>query len=212
MLKNFKNQILKINKTSVQLSNLQKYRFSGGHHSDSEHEHSHSEHSDHEHTEVKDPNHNEWVKFDNEQRSRIFSRKNESFDVEEMLSKAKTPLTSSTKGMPEVQIFETENEYINFLAETFERKTLEKYPDYKTNLNQFIHRIPDYEEMNAYQKEVYTLDAYLHWKLETSEDEIRSAYDFKGTSLEQARARFAFFESKKIYFKIISYDKKGKLR
>ena len=199
MLKNIKTQILKTNKKSLLLSNLQKYRFSGGHHSDSEHDHSHSEHSDHEHHhEVKDPNYNEWVKYNNEERSRIFSRKNEAFNVEEMLSNAKNPLTTSGRGMPHVEMFQSEAEYVNFLAESFQRRTLEKYPEYKRHLDQFVHRIPDYEGMNAYQREVYTLDAYLHWRLETAEDEIRAAYDFKGTSLEQARARFAFFESKKI--------------
>ena len=175
--------------------NLQKFRFSG-HPSDSDHDHSHSEHSDHEHSETKDPNYNEWVKFENEERNRIFTRKNEGFNVEEMLSKANTPLKINQKGMKEVDMFQTEKEYINFLAETFERKTLEKYPDYKQDLEKFIHKIPDYADMNTYQKEVYTLDAYLHWKLETSEDDTRAAYDFKGTSLEQAKERFAFFECK----------------
>jgi hypothetical protein len=201
MLKNLKNPIFKIYKTSLQISNLQKFRFGGGHHgSDSEHDHSHSEHSDHDHhhddghCHGKDHNTSEWIKYDNEERNRIFSRRNDDFNVEEMLARAKAPLKTSQKGMKPVDLFETEKEYINFLATTFERKTLEKYPEYKKHLEKFLHKIPDYEEMNAYQREVYTLDAYLHWKLETTEDEIRDAYDFKGTSLEQARQRFAFFE------------------
>lgn len=202
MLKNLKNQIFKINKNSIQLNTLQKYRFSGGHHSsDSDHDHSHSEHSDHEHSEKNDPNYNEWIQLENEERNRIFSKKNDEFNVEEMLSRANTPLKVSQKGNKPVDLFQTEKEYVNFLAETFERKTLEKYPEYKQHLDQFIHKIPEYEEMNAYQREVYTLDAYLHWKLETTEDEIRNAYDFKGTSLEQARQRFAFFEGKNIFVK-----------
>lgn len=194
MLKNLKNPIFKINKTSIQLNTLQKFKFSGGHHSDSEHDHSHSEHSDHEHSELRDPNFNEWIKFENEERNRIFSRKNDEFNVEEMLQNARTPLKVNQKGMNQVDLFETEREYINFLAENFERKTLEKYPEYKMHLDKFVQNIPEFEGMNAYQKEVYTLDAYLNWKLETTEDEIRSVYDFKGTSLEQARQRFAFFE------------------
>ena len=199
MLRNLKvkNQIFKINKTSIQLNPLQKFRFSGGHHSsDSDHDHSHSEHSDAEHTDSKDLFNNEWTKFENENRNRIYSKKNDEFNVEEMINRARTPLKTSQKGMNPVDLFKTENEYIGFLAQTFEKKTLEKYPDYKQNLEKFVHKIPDYEDMNAYQKEVYTLDAYLHWKLETTEDDIREAYDFKGTSLEQARQRFAFFEGK----------------
>ena len=202
MLKNLKNPIFKINKTSLQISNLQKFRFGGGHHgSDSEHDHSHSEHSDHDHhhddshAHGKDHFTNEWIKYENEERNRIFSRKNDDFNVEEMLARAKAPLKSNQRGMRPVNLFETEKQYINFLASTFERKTLEKYPEYKKHLEKYIHKIPDFEEMNAYQKEVYTLDAYLHWKLETTEDEISAAYDFKGTSLEQARQRFAFFEN-----------------
>merc|ERR1711957_602306 len=192
MLKNLtKHPIFKINKTSISFTTLQKFKFSGGGHSDSDHDHSHSEHSD---SEVKDPNFNEWTKFENEERNRIFSRKNDEFSVEEMLNKANTPLRTMQKGNNPVDLFKTEQEYIVFLAENFERKTLEKYPDYKENLDKFVQNIPDYEEMNAYQKEVYTLDAYLHWKLETTEDDIRAAYDFKGTSLEQAKQRFAFFE------------------
>ena len=194
MLKNLKNSIFKVNKSSLQISNLQKFRFGGGHHSDSEHDHSHSEHSDHEHTETKDPNFNAWVKYENEERNRIFSRKNDDFNVEEMLQNAKTPLRTIQKDKNPVDLFQKEEEYINFLAETFERKTLEKYPEYKLHMDKFVHRIPDFEEMNAYQKEVYILDHYLHWQLETKEDDIRAAYDFKGTSLEQARQRFAFFE------------------
>lgn len=201
MLKNLKNPIFKVNKTSLQISYLQKFRFGGGGHagSDSEHDHhdSHSEHSDHDHhhEDGHSEHKNEWVKFDNEERNRIFTRKNDDFNVEEMLSRAKAPLKVSQRGMKPVSLFDTEKEYINFLANTFERKTLEKYPEYKKHIDKFVHKIPDYEEMNAYQKEVYTLDAYLHWTLENTEDEIRATYDFKGTSLEQARQRFAFFES-----------------
>lgn len=176
--------------------NIQKFRFSGGHHSESEHEHSeHSEHSEHDHH---GPTKNEIHEFNQESRQRIFQAKKDSFSVEEMINGAKKPMFSQEKGFSEVKMHETEEEYIKFLAENFERITLQKYPEYKKDLEKFIHRIPDFDKMNAYQKEVFTLDAYLHWKLETTEDETRAAYDFKGTSLEQAQERFKFFESKNV--------------
>lgn len=173
----------------------QKFNFSGGHHSDSENsEHSdHTEHSDHDsHPALK----NEIQEFNQEKRQRIFAAKKDAFSVDELLNNAKKPLASQAKGFPEVQMHQTEEEYIKFLAENFERITLQKYPEYKKNFDKFVHKIPDFDQMNAYQKEVFTLDAYLHWRLETIEDETRAAYDFKGTSLEQARERFRFFESK----------------
>lgn len=173
----------------------QKFRFSGGHNSESEHsEHSeHTEHSDHDgHSAFK----NEIQEFNQEKRQRIFAGKKEAFSVEEMLHNAKQPLAAQAKGFPEVQMHQTEEEYIKFLAENFEKVTLLKYPEYKKDLEKFVQRIPGYAKMNAYQKEVFVLDAYLHWKLETVEDETRAAYDFQGTSLEQAKERFRFFESK----------------
>ena len=113
MLKNLsKHPIFKINKTSIQFNALQKFKFSGGGHSDSDHDHSHSEHSDNE---TKDPNFNEWTKFENEERNRIFARKNDEFSVEEMLNKANTPLKTMQKGNNPVDLFKTEQEYIAFL-------------------------------------------------------------------------------------------------
>jgi len=188
-------------KESALTGRTAKFRFSGGgHHSESEHsEHSeHTEHSDHDtHSGSK----NEIHQFNQDRRQRIFAAKKDAFSVEEMLNKAKNPLDlHQAKGFPEVQMHQTEEEYIKFLAENFEKITLLKYPEYKKNLELFVHRIPDYDSMNAYQKEVFALDAYLHWKLETVEDETRAVYDFKGTSLEQAKERFRFFESKLLIF------------
>lgn len=214
MLNMFKKSILnvkqsgKLNKSieSKVLSKIQKFKFSGSsHHSESEQEHSeHSEHSEHENSVH---NHNVIQEFNQEGRQRIFQAKKDSFSIEEMLNNAKKPLFTPEKNYPEVKMFENNEDYIKFLAETFEKKTLEKYPEYKKDLQQYIHRIPDFDKMNAYQKEVFTLDAYLHWKLETTEDDIRNAYDFKGTTLEQARERFQFFESKKKLYKNFLYIK-----
>lgn len=206
MLKLFKKSILNVNKSNFLnikegnlIQNIKRFNFSGGsHHSESENEH--SEHSDHSEHEAHHEPHNLIHEYNEEARSRIFQSKEEVFSVEKLLNNAKKPLAIPAKHYKDVQMFETEEQYIKFLAETFERKTLEKYPEYKVNLSKFIHKIPDYESMNVYQREVYTLDAYLYWKLETTEDDIRNSYDFKGTSLEQAKERFKFFESKKLFF------------
>ncbi len=211
MLKMFKKTLHNAQKVSIlnksvqkssAIEKFQKFSFSASsHHSESEHEHSdHSEHSEHDHHCTFK---NEIQEFNQESRQRIFSQKKENFAVEDMLNKAKTPLFTPEKGFGEVKMHENEDQYIKFLAENFERITLQKYPEYKNNLDKFISRIPDYDKMNAYQKEVFTLDAYLHWKLETTEEETRAAYDFKGTTLEQAKERFKFFESK-LYFLYLS--------
>ena len=130
-----------------------------------------------------------------EVRSRIFNR-TETFSVDNLLDKIKQPLIQ-IKTKPDasvIQLYKSEDDYINFLAKSFERKALEKYPDYKTDLEQFRHLIPDYENLNAYQREAYTLDTYLHWKLELEELKIRDAYNFSGTPLERAKQRVGFFD------------------
>ena len=176
--------------------------FSGGHHghsasgsdhSDHEHDHhDHHEHADHEgdHPIVPDG------EYEKEARSRIFNKR-ETFSVEDILSGVKTPITKAkdTKIDPsQISTFSSEQEYIQFLAKSFENKALQRYPDYKNNLDEFKHLIPMYDKLNDYQREVYTLDTYLHWELEKSELETREMYNFSGTPVERARQRVAFFQ------------------
>ena len=194
------------------LSQLSRFNFSasGDNHghgtghsgSETEGEHEHEDHEDHHHSgEHKD------IPFAldgnpaSEIRSRIFNR-TETFSVDSLLAKIKEPLIQ-IKTKPDasvIQLYKSEDEYINFLAKSFERKALEKYPDYKTDLEQFKHLIPDYENLNAYQREAYTLDTYLHWKLELEELKIQETYNFSGTPLERAKQRVGFFD------KLVSED------
>ena len=179
--------------------------FSGGHHG---HSASGSDHSDHEHDHHEHHEHGEHAdhevdhpivpdgEYEKEARSRIFNKR-ETFSVEEILSAVKTPITKAkdTKiDASHISTFSSDQEYIEFLAKSFENKALQKYPDYKKNLDEFKHLIPMYDKLNDYQREVYTLDTYLHWELEKSELETREMYNFSGTSVERARQRVAFFQ------------------
>jgi hypothetical protein len=193
------------------MNSLQKFSFSGDSHghgsghsgSESDHEHGHHEHEEH-HGEHEHGHHGEHkdiplvsdAHFHEEARSRIFNRQ-ESFSVESLLGKLKEPLVQ-VQAKPDAsvtQVYKSEDEYVNFLAASFERKALEKYPDYKKHLEQFKHLIPNYESLNAYQREAYTLDTYLHWKLELEELQIRETYNFSGTPVERARQRIGFFQN-----------------
>jgi hypothetical protein len=108
----------------------------------------------------------------------------------------KTPLVQSTN-IPDVnltQVYSSQQDYVNFLAKSFETQALKKYPDYKKNISEFQHLIPNYESLNTYQKEVLTLDTYLHWQLELEELKLREAYNFNGEKVKRARDRYAFFQ------------------
>jgi hypothetical protein len=179
--------------------NQQKFNFSAGGHgqSGSGSEHEHEDHSDHheehhheEHSSLNLHNYNEEI------RSRIF-RKSEGFSVDKLLNQLSEPLvqTTSKPDPSHIEVFKSNEEYINFLAQSFERKALEKYPEYKSSLSQYRHLIPNYDSLNAYAKEVYSLDTYLHWKLEIEELQIREGYNFSGSSLERAIQRVSFFKN-----------------
>ena len=179
--------------------NQQKFNFSAGGHgqSGSGSEHEHEDHSDHheehhheEHSSLNLHNYNEEI------RSRIF-RKSEGFSVDKLLNQLSEPLVQTTlkPDRSQIEVFKSNEEYINFLAQSFERKALEKYPEYKSSLSQYRHLIPNYDSLNAYAKEVYSLDTYLHWKLEIEELQIREGYNFSGSSLERATQRVSFFKN-----------------
>lgn len=169
----------------------------GGHHnSDSEHEHTdHSDHEGHGHHAI-NPNISENEIYESNARSRIFNNNFEKFSVDKLLDSVKAPLNPEKLKVDKKmdKLFETEKKYVEFLATTFEKKALEKYPNYKQNQAELEKRIKNFDQLNAYQKEVYLLDAYMYHQLEKQENEIRAAYDVSGTTLEQAKQRLSFFE------------------
>jgi hypothetical protein len=197
--KNMLNQFLNNNNSFMK---LQVFKFSGGHHGHSasgsdhsDHEHDHHEHAEHEEHEVDHPIVPEG-EYEKEARSRIFNKR-ESFSVDDLLSGVKSPITKpkDTKiDASQISSFSSEQEYVQFLAKSFENKALHKYPDYKKHLDEFKHLIPMYDKLNDYQREVFTLDTYLHWDLEKTELETREMYNFSGTQVERARQRFDFFQ------------------
>lgn len=207
MLKIWKTPVLRERLLATKLKNSRNllkncmYNFSAGSHghghsgSGSEHEHEH-EHDHHE--EHKKGAHSHYIieNYDQEVRSRIF-RKSEVFSVEKLLNQMSEPLNQTTiiPNLSEISVYNSQEEYINFLAQNFERKALENYPEYKIHLDKFKHLIPQYETLNAYAREVYTLDTYLHWKLELDEHQIREAYNFSGSASQRAAQRENFFKN-----------------
>jgi len=192
-------------KKKVVMGNVQKFRFSagGGHGqghsgSESDHDHDHHEHDDHHDAHAEHSHDVPLVSegnFAQEARSRIFNRQ-ETFSVESLMSSLKQPLVQRTPQLDSssVEVYKSKEEYVNFLAANFERRALEKYPQYKQSLDQFKHLIPNYDSLNAYQREVLTLDTYLHWQLELQELGNRNSYNFSGSPVDRARERFAFFQ------------------
>lgn len=201
-----KKLICNIINNHTPLNKLQLFKFSGGHHghsasgsdhSDHEHDHEHDDHGDHhEHGEHTDHPIVSEGNYDKEARSRIFN-KIETFSVDDLLSAIKTPITKiKTKiDLSQVSAFSSDQEYINFLAKSFQNKALQKYPEYKNQLEEYKHLIPNYERLNEYQKEVFSLDTYLRWELEKTELESREIYNFSGIPVERARQRLAFFQN-----------------
>jgi hypothetical protein len=183
------------------LLNQQKFNFSAGGHGDG-HSGSGSEHDHDDHSEHHEEHHHDGYSslnlenYNQEIRSRIF-RKSEGFSVDKLLYQLNEPLQQITvkPDASQIEVYKSNEEYINFLAESFERKALEKYPEYKSSLNQYKHLIPNYDSLNNYAKEVYSLDTYLHWKLEVDELQIREAYNFSGSSFERANQRVNFFKN-----------------
>ena len=73
-----------------------------------------------------------------------------------------------------------------------------KYPGYKAELETFKDRILDYDRLNAYQKEVQTLNIYLLSKLDKEREELTKAFQGsqEGTPLEQAKSRLNLMQGK----------------
>jgi hypothetical protein len=186
---------------------FQLFKFSGGHHghSASGSDHSDHEHDDHHHRHEHGDHANNVIdhpmvaegNYAQEARSRIFNKK-ETFSVDDLLTQVNTPISKSkeTKIDPsQISAFNSQEDYIQFLARSFENKALQKYPEYKKYFDEYKHLIPQFDKLNEYQKEVYALDTYLHWELEKTELETRELYNFSGTPVERARQRFAFFQN-----------------
>jgi hypothetical protein len=181
------------------LYNLSSYRFSsGGHgdHDDTDHSgHSHSEHSDHDqhhHLEAHETfqANPPLIDYPQQLRSRIFSKRSDSFSVDSILNETKKPLTKHEKlESISTTLFQTEKEYIDFLATNFERKAAERYPDYKRD-ESLKESIPEFNKLNRYQQEASLLDAYLNKELENKQNELHKMYQpGKQNSLEDAKAR-----------------------
>lgn len=126
--------------------------------------------------------------------------KPERFDVLSMLEKLREPIKikkSSYRSLKQEDSkteVETQNDYANFLANAFENATLKKYPEYKKHLNEFKHLIPNFDKLNPYEKEVKTLDAYMHWTVNMLRQKSHDAQIMAGnTKLEQCKARAEFF-------------------
>jgi len=166
--------------------------FSSGHHSDSDgddHGHHHSTSSS-ETSETED--HLSLL------RKRAFSKLPKKFSVEEILASSTKPLTKAEEKVEVDRLFNNEKEYVNFLAKEFEKKANLKYPGYKAELETFKDRILDYDRLNAYQKEVQTLNIYLLSKLDKEREELTKAFQGsqEGTPLEQAKSRLNLMQGK----------------
>jgi hypothetical protein len=166
----------------------------GGHHS------GHSEHSDHDHEhdahekyQVNPP----LIDYPAEVKARIFSHRKDAFSVDKILSQAKKPLIKHEKLKPnDTAMFQTEKEYIDFLADSFARQAGQKYPNYKKDSENLKNRIKDFDSLNRYQQEVFLLQEYLTRQLEDQSAEIHNMLKFNGSPLEAAKAREHFLKSK----------------
>ena len=111
--------------------------------------------------------------------------------LKEPLIKKEAKVDISTLNM-----FNSEKEYIEFLSSNFQKHAIKKYPEYKTHLNEFKHRILNYDKLNDYQREVMTLEAYMIWKLEKLREETVTAFEAKDKNpLDQIKNRFLLISS-----------------
>ena len=179
-----------------QLNVFQKFYFSGGHHSGSESDH------DHHHSSTSTTDTSESEDHLSLQRNRIFKTKVDRFSVDSILESLKTPLIKKENHVEKstLKLFDSDKQYIDFLTLNFEKHALKKYPDYKLHLNEFKSRIPNYEKINSYQREVLILETYMIWKLEKLRDESVTAFEASYKSpLDQIKHRLNLISSKKYY-------------
>lgn len=177
-----------LNLKSSSIWSAQKFYFSGGHSSGSDH--------DHHHTSTTSTDASEPEDHVNIRRSKLF--KKEEFSVDNLLDSLKTPLSENKQYVPlsSLQNFNDQNEYVNFLATNFEKHALRRFPEYKTHLSEFKHRIHNYDNLNSYQREVLTLEMYHNWRLEKLRQETVDAFNSSGSALDQLRNRFNMISSK----------------
>lgn len=108
--------------------------------------------------------------------------------------KAKKPSNIINRGEFAKTVTQIENEYAEFLASAFENVVSKKYPEYKAHVNEFKHLIPNYDSLNPYEREVKTLDAYMHWTVNQLRQKSFEAENVTQTEkLDQAKARAEFF-------------------
>lgn len=106
--------------------------------------------------------------------------KSDKYEVLTLIEKLREPLAKTEdKVIPTLK--ETEEEYIKFLADVFSEHAVKKYPDYKKNLQEFKSNIPNYENLNPYEREVKTLDAYMNWELKKQRNK---SYEAQGLNSE----------------------------
>jgi hypothetical protein len=196
--KRINNNLLSLAKNS-QLIKLQIKNFSGGHHSGSDHsDHSHhSDHSDHGHgNDTVFPVNPPLEDYEAQVRARTFGIKAEIFSVDKLLDSIKKPIIKADKpDHSNLSLFKTNKEYIDFLADTFKSKALEKYPNYRNDLS-LSKNVPNFENLNKYQQEVYLLQAFLVNEMEKQKEEVRKLYSFESNnSLEDTKKRNEFFHS-----------------
>lgn len=179
------------------LNKLPKALFSSGHDhhsgSDSDHHHGHDHHA-HKPSFFEDKNIKEpWNIFKHS--------KPESSEILKLIEKLREPIKSSPNHTAKVEgtnktPFEIEKEYSEFLASAFEKLTLKKYPEYKLHLEQFKHKIANYDNLNSYEREVKTLDAYMFWTVEELRRKSFEALKIgdNKSKIEAAKARKEFFD------------------
>ena len=131
--------------------------------SGSEHHHDHIHHRDfYEERVVTEP----WTTFHH--------IKNDKFDVLNLIEKLREPVQQKasdvTKEAPK-NISEVHSEYINFLAQSFQNTVLNKYPEYRDQVDDLKKTIPGFDRMNAYQQEVQLLDAYMIGLIKANREE-----------------------------------------
>lgn len=169
--------------------------FSGGHnsHSDSDSDHHHN----HTSTGTSSSETSETEDHLSLLRSRAFSKVPKKVPIDNVLEQAKIPITRQKEKFESVPMFQNEGEYINFLAKEFRLKALVKYPGYDSNVEEFKHKILDYDRLNPYQREVQTLNIFLLHKLDKEREELTKAFQgtLTGSSLQQARSRLNLMES-----------------
>jgi hypothetical protein len=180
------------------LIKIQSKAFSSGHHSgsdhsDNSHQSDHSDHSHHEGFQVSPP----FEDWEAQERARIFGSKAETFSVDKLLDSIKKPILKEIKpDQSNLSLFKTHNEYVDFLADSFKTKALEKYPDYRNDMS-LSNLVPNFEKLNKYQQEVYLLEAFLMNELQKQKEEVRKLYSFNSNNnLEDSKQRNAFFHSK----------------